>query len=80
MVRLVLREALLLLGVGLIVGILLAFWAGRAASTLLFGLQPYDPISMIGAIALLTAVALAASYAPARRAAALDPMVALRDE
>jgi len=79
-VRLVLREAVLLLAVGLTVGVLLALWAGRAATTLLFGLQPYDPITMLSAVALLTVVALAASYGPARRAAALDPMTALRDE
>jgi predicted permease len=79
-VRLVLREATLLLGVGLTAGVVIALWAGRAAATLLFGLQPYDPISMVAAIALLTVIAMAASYAPARRAAALEPMIALRDE
>ena len=79
-IRLVLREAMLLLGVGMAAGVALALWAGRAASALLFGLQPYDPISMAAAIALLTGVALAASYGPARRAAALEPMTALREE
>lgn len=79
-IRLVLREAMLLLGVGLTAGIVIALWAGRAAATLLFGLRPYDPISMLAAIALLTVIALAASFAPARRAAALEPMIALRDE
>jgi putative ABC transport system permease protein len=79
-VRLVLREAMLLLAVGLVAGVLIAFWAGRAAATLLFGLKPYDPVSMAAAIVLLTAIALLASYAPARRAAALEPMEALRDE
>jgi ABC-type antimicrobial peptide transport system permease subunit len=79
-VRLVLREAVLLLGVGLGIGVLLAFWAGRAAATLLFGLKPYDPISMLGAMVALSIVALASSFLPARRAAAVEPMVALRDE
>jgi putative ABC transport system permease protein len=79
-IRLVLREALLLLAFGLTAGIVIALWAGRAAATLLFGLQPYDPLSMLVAVALLAAIALAASYGPARRAAALEPMVALRDE
>jgi putative ABC transport system permease protein len=79
-IRLVLREALLLLGAGVAAGVLLALWAGRAAATLLYGLQPYDPVSMAGAIALLAAVAVAASYAPARRAASVDPMEALRSE
>jgi putative ABC transport system permease protein len=79
-IRLVLREAMLLLGVGLTAGIIIALWAGRAAATLLFGLQPYDPVSMVAAVGVLAGIALAASYAPARRAAALEPMVALRDE
>jgi ABC-type antimicrobial peptide transport system permease subunit len=79
-IRLVLGEAGLLLAVGLVIGALLAFWAGRAAATLLFGLQPHDPVTMIAAMALLAVVALASSYLPARRAAAVEPMVALRDE
>lgn len=79
-IRLVLREAGLLLVVGLGVGAVLAFWAGRTASTLLFGLQPHDPATLIAAMSLLAVVALASSYLPARRAAAVEPMVALRDE
>ena len=79
-VGLVLREAMILLSAGVVVGTLLSLWVGRAASTLLFGLKPYDPASLFGAIALLAVIALAASYIPARRAAALDPMVALRQE
>jgi len=79
-IRLVMREALLLLAFGLTAGVVIALWAGRAAATLLFGLQPYDPLSMLAAVALLAGIALAASYGPARRAAALQPMVALRDE
>ena len=70
----------LLLAVGLAVGLLLAVWAARAAATLLFGLQPHDPVTLISAVLLLAAVALAASYGPARRAAALEPMQALHDE
>ena len=79
-VRLVLREAALLLGAGLVIGTGLAVWAGRAASTLLFGLKPWDPMALAGAAVLLSAVALMASYAPARRASRLDPMHALREE
>jgi putative ABC transport system permease protein len=79
-IGLVLREALLLLAVGLPVGIIMAVLAGRAAAALLYGLQPYDPISLIAATCLLAVVALAASYGPARRAAAVEPMVALRSE
>lgn len=79
-IRLVLREAGLLLGIGLIVGALLALWAGRAASTLLYGLQPYDPITLGVAIVLLAGIALLASYGPAHRAASMEPMAALREE
>jgi ABC-type antimicrobial peptide transport system permease subunit len=79
-VRLVLRESALVLAVGLGTGAILALWMGRAASTLLFGLQPNDPGTLLAAGALLTLVTLAASYGPARRAAALEPMTALRDE
>ncbi len=79
-IRLVLREAMLLLIVGLVAGVLIALWAGRAAAALLFGLKPYDPVSIFAAVVLLAAIALLASYAPARRAAALEPMAALRDE
>jgi len=79
-VRLVLREATLLLAVGLVVGTGLALWAGRAASAMLFGLKANDPATFAGAIALLAAVALIASYAPARRASRVEPMQALREE
>jgi predicted permease len=79
-IRLVMKEAMLLLAVGLVAGMILAFWAARAAATLLYGLEPYDPVSMLVAMILLAAIALAASYAPARRAAALEPMTALRNE
>jgi putative ABC transport system permease protein len=79
-IRLVLREAITLLAAGLVLGTVIVLWAGRAAASLLFGLKPYDPVTLITAAALLTAIALVASYVPARRAAALDPMLALRDE
>ena len=79
-IRLVLREAAMLLCVGVAVGVAIAAWAGRAAASLLFGVQPYDPVSMLLATALLATVALAASYGPARRAAGLDAMAALRNE
>jgi predicted permease len=79
-VRLVLREAALLLAVGLAIGTGLAIWAGRAADAMLFGLKATDPITFAAAIALLAAVALIASYAPARRASRVEPMQALREE
>jgi len=79
-VRLILREAMLLLGIGLIAGAALALAAARTASSMLFGLKPYDPATLAFAIVTLAFVAIAASYIPARRAAGVDPMVALREE
>ncbi|HYP04686.1 MAG TPA: ABC transporter permease, partial [Bryobacteraceae bacterium] len=79
-VWLVVREAGMLLVAGLIVGTGLALWAGRAAGAMLYGLKPYDPATLAAAIVLLAGVALVATYAPARRASRLDPMVALREE
>jgi putative ABC transport system permease protein len=76
----ILGEAGILLTVGLGAGLLLALAGGRAARTLLFGLQPYDPLTLAAAALLLAAVALAASCLPERRAARLDPMAALRYE
>jgi predicted permease len=79
-VGLVLREASLLVGAGVVAGVLLTLAAGQTAAALLFELKPYDPVSLAGAILLLTGVALTASYGPARKAAALEPMAALREE
>jgi ABC-type antimicrobial peptide transport system permease subunit len=78
--RLVFHEAILLLVLGLTAGTVLALWAGRAAAALLFGLQPHDAGSLLTASLLLITVALVATYIPARRAANLNPMAALRNE
>ncbi len=79
-IGLVLREAVLLLGIGLAVGTAFALWAGQAASSLIYGMTPRDPVTLGGAVALLAAVALFASYGPAWKASRLQPMEALRDE
>ena len=79
-VGLVLREAALLLVIGLAAGTGLALWVGRVAASLFYGLTPRDPLTLTGAVVLLAAVALLASCGPARRASKLDPMDALRDE
>ena len=76
----ILREATILLYLGMAVGIIIALLAVRAAAFLLFGLKPYDPITFLIAVGTLAVAGLAASYLPARRAASLDPMNALREE
>ena len=79
-VRLIMREAGMLLAAGLVIGTLSALAAARAATTLLFGLQPHDPASLITAAVALAAVAALASYVPAVRASRLEPTEALREE
>jgi predicted permease len=78
--RLVLREALILVLIGVVVGVPVIFAATRFASSLLFDLTPTDPLSLSLAALLLFAVAMVAGYLPARRATKVDPLVALRYE
>jgi predicted permease len=78
--RMVLRETLLLVVCGLAVGVPVALIASRFMATQLFGLKPGDPLTFAIACAGMVAVTLAASYLPARRAASVDPMRALRSE
>ena len=78
--KIFLGETVVLLGIGCVAGGALSVAAGRAASALLYGLKPYDPVTFVLAAALLAAVAISASFVPARRAARVDPMVALRYE
>src|SRR5215510_8380920 len=77
---LVLREALALVVAGVVIGLLASLAATRTASTLLYGLEPDDPTTIAAATLLLLAVAALAGYLPARRAARVDPMTALREE
>jgi predicted permease len=79
-VRMVMREASVLMGAGLVVGGVLAVLAARTASTLLFGLQPGDPLTLVTSAIGLAGVAMLASYLPALRAARLEPTEALREE
>jgi len=77
---LILREALLLVLIGVAVGVPAVLAAARLAASLLYGLTPSDPVSIGLAALLLLAVAAAAGYLPARRATKVDPMVSLRYE
>ena len=76
----VVREALGVVGVGLVVGIAGAIALTRVLATLLYDISPTDPLTFAGVTLALGAVAVAASYFPARRAARVDPIVALRQE
>lgn len=79
-VALVLKGAIWQLALGLVIGIPATLAAGRALASQLYGVKSYDPL-IIGAAALVLALcALAAAFIPARRAASIDPMVALRFE
>jgi len=77
---LILREVALLALVGLLAGAPLAFALGRAAESLLFGVKAGDPLVFAAANLLMAGVALLGGYLPARRAAKVDPMIALRCE
>jgi predicted permease len=79
-VGIIVRQTLVLLALGVGVGDVLALAAVRSAGSLLFELQPDDPLTFAGASALLVTIALIASFLPARRASRVDPMVALRYE
>jgi putative ABC transport system permease protein len=69
-----------LVGIGLAVGIVASLASTRLLRSQLFGVQAVDPLAYAVVILLLAAVALLACYVPARRAAAVDPMIALRQE
>ena len=78
-VRLVLGRVALLVGLGVAAGAGLALWASRFVSTLLFGLPPRDPATLVTAALVLSAIGALAGYLPARRAARIDPARVLRE-
>lgn len=79
-VRLVLRGAFGQVGLGLALGIPIALIGGRYMADQLFGVRSYDPLSIAIAVVVLSAAAVLAGFIPARRAASIDPMQALRTE
>ena len=79
-VGMILRQGLWKSGIGIGLGLTGAFLLSRYMTSLLFGVRPTDPVVYAAVSAVLVAVALLASYLPARRAAKIDPLAALRDE
>ncbi|PYL31408.1 MAG: permease, partial [Verrucomicrobia bacterium] len=79
-IRLVLRQGMLLAAIGLGFGLFAAFGSTHLAGSLLYGVNPNDPVIFVGVTSLLAFAAFAACYFPARRALKIDPIAALRTE
>ena len=78
-IRLVLSRVTMLVGIGVVVGTGISIWASTFVATLLYGLEPRDPITLIGAAIVLASVGAAAGWLPAYRASRIDPAEVLRD-
>ncbi|QNI34771.1 ABC transporter permease [Alloacidobacterium dinghuense] len=76
----VLRESLILLAIGAVIGTGLALAAGVAAASMLYGLKAHDPLTLGASLVCLAVIVIIASFIPARQAATVDPMVVLREE
>jgi ABC-type antimicrobial peptide transport system permease subunit len=79
-VRMIVRQVVVLAAIGLAIGVPVALGASKLIASFLFGMTPNDPLALTAAVAILLAAALVAGYAPARRASRIDPMTALRHE
>lgn len=77
---LVLRQGAVMAGAGVVLGLAVALAGGRLLRSLLFGVNPADPLALAGAAATLVGVALAAAYIPARRATRADALAVLRED
>jgi ABC-type antimicrobial peptide transport system permease subunit len=78
--RMVLREVMLLAAVGLAIGVPAALAAAKLVESFLFGMKPNDPLALMGSVAALVSAAILAGYLPARNASRIDPMIALRHD
>jgi ABC-type antimicrobial peptide transport system permease subunit len=78
-VRLVLSRVAWLVAIGVWLGAFVSLWASQFVATLLYGLQPRDPVTLVGAAGVLTAVGVFAGWLPAWRASQIDPAQVLRD-
>ena len=78
-VRLVLSRVSMLVGFGIVIGVAVSLWTSPFVAKLLYGLQPRDPVTLVGAVVVLAAVGSLAGWLPARRAARIDPAAVLRD-
>jgi len=76
----VLRDGLLMIAIGLAIGLPLSLATGRISASLLYGIKPNDPLAFVLTISVLLAIGVLAAYLPARRAAAVEPLEALRHE
>ena len=80
MLKLVVRQGMLLSGIGVVIGLAASFGLNRVLAGLLFGVKVTDPLTYASVTVILVTVAFLASYIPARRATRIDPIVALRYE
>jgi predicted lysophospholipase L1 biosynthesis ABC-type transport system permease subunit len=78
-VAMILRRVALLVGLGIVAGALLSLWASTYVGSMLYGLEPRDPLTLAGAAATLAIVGAIAAWLPARRATRIDPCEVLRE-